>query len=496
LILLDQVKPMTRSVQSLVRAACLVLPIWFLISEAVVEAQNAPKPSFDLDLSTPDVPAFTILGVAPTQIERPTTPKALGLSLLSSTTDSTNLIPNKYAVVAAPYWMQYASVTLDRYVRPDIRQSLMQTFTVSLATTPVSSNTDIGLGLSASPWAGHGSSAMADALVTLTAVDAKYSAAAGLFDVLNDIVNAKSLERLGTSPLRPGLQRFVDGPTPDLLKDFLEKRYEELFTSFVPNQAATKVIDAAALAKANAKALADAKKALNAAVDALFASDPLPLLAGPVGDLLRHVPEAPTDAASLQKARNIIAYRVLSQVIPAAIALESAAETNMRAAVAGVRSEDKLRMGWMLGLAGAFASRVPNDGFTSGRQLRWALWAAPAYRDENTHLEIVGVVKWIQRDALEGPNLFDVGARVVKQAGKGTFSAELLGRSDRSSTGSTPVTQRATINVDYQIAEKAFVTAAFGKDFADPSAGKPKGGLLSVLGVTIGLSKNPSVTAP
>jgi len=46
------------------------------------------------------------------------------------------------------------------------------------------------------------------------------------------------------------------------------------------------------------------------------------------------------------------------------------------------------------------------------------------------------------------------------------------------------------------VAERVFVTAAFGKDFADPSAGRPKGGLISVLGVTIGLSKNPTVQAP
>jgi hypothetical protein len=486
---------MIRPANSLVRCVWVALPICLLAPVAAVEAQSAAAPSFDLDLSTPDVPAFTILGVSPTQIERPTTPKALGLSLLSATTDTTNLIPNKYALVAAPYWMLHASVTLDQYVRPDVRQSLLQTLTVSLATTPVSSNTDIGLGLSASPWAGHGSSPFADALVTLMAVDAKESAALGLFDLLTDIVNAQSLDQHGNSPPRPGLQPFVDGPTPQLLKEFLEKRYEDLFTSVSPDPAVRKLVDAAALAKANARALADAKKALDAAVDALFASDPLPLLAGPVGELLRHVPEGPADARSLQEARHIIAYRALSQVIPAVTALKNAAEASMRTAVSDVRSEDKLRMGWMLGLAGAFASRVPNDRFSDGRQLRWALWASPAYRDERTHLEIVGVAKWIQRDPSEGPNLFDFGARVVKQAGKGAFSAELLGRTDRSSAGSSPATERATINIDYQIAEKVFVTAAFGKDFADPSASKPKGGLLSVLGVTIGMSKNPSVTA-
>ena len=79
------------------------MAISFLIPR-LVHAQTPP--SFELDLSTPDVPAFTILGVAPTQIERPLTPRALALSLLGAATDDENLIPNKYALVAAPFWMR------------------------------------------------------------------------------------------------------------------------------------------------------------------------------------------------------------------------------------------------------------------------------------------------------------------------------------------------------------------------------------------------------
>jgi hypothetical protein len=55
------------------------------------------------------------------------------------------------------------------------------------------------------------------------------------------------------------------------------------------------------------------------------------------------------------------------------------------------------------------------------------------------------------------------------------------------------MTQRLTANLDYKIVDKAFVTVAFGTDFADPSAGKPKGGVVSMLGFSIGLSKNPTV---
>jgi hypothetical protein len=468
---------------------CTAMAISFLIPR-LVHAQTPPP--FELDLSTPDVPAFTILGVAPTPTERPLTPRALALSLLGAATDDENLIPNKYALVAAPFWMRPNKLTIADYFRPTVRESLAQTFTFSLATTPVSSNTDIGVGLSVSPWAGHGSAAFADALASLQAINARYLAADGLVALLTEIANGKSLDPLGTSPLRPVLQGFIDRPNAEALKDFLQRRYEELFTSVVPDPALKGIVDPDAIAQQKKTALATAKRALGTAVDTLFASDPLPVLSGPVGDLLRHVPEAPTDSKSIQEARSIIAYRVLAQVIPPVALLKSSAETAMKASVAEVHSEDKLRMGWMLGVAGAFASRVPNDAFTGGQQLRWAFWASPAYRNEAVHVEIIGIVKWIQRDVVEGPDLFDFGARVVKQAGRTAVSAEFLGRTERADE-TAPVTQRLTANVDYKIVDKAFVTVAFGKDFADPSAGKPKGGIVSILGFSIGLSKNPTV---
>ena len=491
---------MTRLIRTSVRATIL-LPACLVAGAALVEGQTPAKPAFDLDLSTPDVPAFTILGVSPTQIERPTTPKAFGLSLLSATTDGTSLVPNKYAVVVSPYWMQHAAVTLDKYVRPGVEQSLVQTLTVSFATARSSAaatanSTDIALGLSASLWAGHGSTAFAKQLVTLLALDVKLLAADSLSEDLAEIVKAHALNGLGTSPSRGALQRFIDGPTQDSLKEFLNKRYGEHFSGIVADQNAVKLIDGTTLAAEKAKALAAAEKALDAAVDSLFASDPLPLLAGAVGELLRHVPEAPTDAAAIRAAREIVAFRALSQVAVSVKALKDAAESGVKATVAGVRSEDKLRVGWMLGLTGAIGSRVPDERFADARQLRWAVWASPAYRSDGTNVDVIGVVKWIQRDATEGPNLFDAGVRVVKQAGGASFSAEYLGRTENSSAGASAKTERATVNFDYKIVEKVFVTAAFGKDFADPSAGKPKGGLLSILGVTIGLSKSPSVQAP
>jgi hypothetical protein len=455
-------------------------------------AYGQTAPPFELDLDTPDVPAFSILGIAPTQIERPTTPKALALSLLSSSTDDSNLIPNKYAVIAAPFWMRPNSLTLAQYVRPNIHQSLAQTFTVSLATTPASTNTDIGFGFSTAPFAGHGSTGFAEALIALNVASVRYRAAERLATLIEGVVTSKSVSAVQPDALKTELQKFVDRPDPVVLKTALQQHYELVFKSVVIDAAQMGIVDAEAEATARTGALQDGRKALGAAVDGLFESDPLPLLAGPVGDLLRHIPAASSDDEPLRQARQIIAYRALAQLLPSIRTMRSAAEAAMRATVADVRDEDKMRVGPMLSFSAAMASRMPNDRFTDGRQLRWAVWAAPAYRSDRSHVDIIGVLKWIQRDAAEGSNLFDAGIRVIKQAGATAVGAEFLSRIDRSNDD-TPTTQRLTANVDYKIAEKVFVTFSFGKDFADPSIGKPKGALVSILGLSLGLSKNPSV---
>src|SRR5262245_30927052 len=63
-------------------------------------------PDFD-KLNTADAPAFVVLGVAPTEIQRPSTPRALAVSLGSLVTGggSTFNVPKDIAIEFAPYWL-------------------------------------------------------------------------------------------------------------------------------------------------------------------------------------------------------------------------------------------------------------------------------------------------------------------------------------------------------------------------------------------------------
>jgi hypothetical protein len=140
-----------------------------LCAFTIVAAPLRAQPPLMLDnLKTPTSPAFVILGVEPTSVERPTTPRAFALSLLSSATEpGAGLIPEDYAAELAPYWMApQRHLTWDEYFNPTPFQSIRQTFSVSLATHTFSATdttTGIGIGVRLTPFAGRASS-MADSL--------------------------------------------------------------------------------------------------------------------------------------------------------------------------------------------------------------------------------------------------------------------------------------------------------------------------------------------
>lgn len=141
----------------------------FLCALTLLSAPLDAQQNFTLEnLKTPSSPAFVILGVEPTSVERPTTPRAFALSLLSpATRPGGGLIPEDYAAEVAPYWMTpQRQLTWEEYSNPDPLQSALQTFSISLATHTFSetdTTTGVGIGLSVTPFAGH-ASRVADSL--------------------------------------------------------------------------------------------------------------------------------------------------------------------------------------------------------------------------------------------------------------------------------------------------------------------------------------------
>jgi hypothetical protein len=112
-------------------------------------------------LRTPIAPAFALLGLTPISIERPSTPRAFAVSVLSATQRFSEL-PDSWALELAPYWLRpHPLLTYDAYYRPGVIDALMQTLSVSIATSArdtIRNTTDLGIGVRTQPLPGRESS--------------------------------------------------------------------------------------------------------------------------------------------------------------------------------------------------------------------------------------------------------------------------------------------------------------------------------------------------
>lgn len=98
-------------------------------------------------LRTPDSPAFAILGVSPTTIQNPTTPRDLAVALSSFLKDGSLLVPDSLAVETAPYWfLNHDRLTYADYAAADVGQ-LWRNFSASLGTTGVAEDGSRSLGV-------------------------------------------------------------------------------------------------------------------------------------------------------------------------------------------------------------------------------------------------------------------------------------------------------------------------------------------------------------
>jgi len=87
-------------------------------------------------IRTPNSPAFSILGIQPTSVERPNTPADLTISI-DNATEGFSEFPQNYALEFSPYWMTRAprSVTWQDDVKRTLPKSIARTFSISFATT-------------------------------------------------------------------------------------------------------------------------------------------------------------------------------------------------------------------------------------------------------------------------------------------------------------------------------------------------------------------------
>lgn len=127
-----------------VRAACagaLAVAQSFISLSGHAQDKKPPKAeerSLDAEVDamrTPSSPAFVLLDVAPAAVERPSTPNAFAVSLLSAF-KSGDTLPKNYALETAPYWLfSHPDLTYGQYFNGGLGQTLLQTLSLSLVTS-------------------------------------------------------------------------------------------------------------------------------------------------------------------------------------------------------------------------------------------------------------------------------------------------------------------------------------------------------------------------
>ena len=220
-----QPRTVTSSSKSKMRhiAISITVSLGLLFAGEHCSAQSSDTlPKFNT-LRTPVSPAFTILGIAPTEIERPQTPSEFTASLLKATSDFTEL-PTDYSVEVSPYWMRSRRLLTWRTdTTRSILESIQRTLTLSIAAAQVgdseNSATGLGAGVRFSLFSGDMSDESQKALVAAEKLLRKN---ASLFYEATAQARSAADEKLVAD-----LRRASDTPDPDVRKSQLEAARSE-----------------------------------------------------------------------------------------------------------------------------------------------------------------------------------------------------------------------------------------------------------------------------
>ncbi len=138
-------------------------------------------------------------------------------------------------------------------------------------------------------------------------------------------------------------------------------------------------------------------------------------------------------------------------------------------------------------MAGAVAGSSPTNSYNDLQSSRWAIWASLNWRPKGNDFYVTVLGRYIGNNRFEnytdGSNLVDLGTRFNYDIGKFSASLEYLQRFDFEATSSTADNRLAAIG-SYQLSDKFYLTATFGKDFSAVD------NIIAMAGVNFGFSKS------
>ena len=471
------------------------LKVWGSIATVVLCGSSvfaqADRPSLD-DLKAPPSPAFVLLDVSPSKVERPQSVRPLVLSALSAI--STDGFPKNYAVEFAPYWLGMPKLTFDQYYNSTVGQSLVRHLSVSVATTPLEGapGTSIGVGARTLPFPGRPHPKLQALRDRLTELQLKLIDEEGFFSrherlitLLREAQGAAvqaTAEELSTKPFEDLIDRMIDLDIEvkkrEIERDAIQSDLEELKNLPLEQQQAKKA-ELEEQQKKVAAALADARKQRSQLA----------------GEMLKAIQQ--TDIAKnleIEKQFEILVARYdAAQKVRAA-----RLNAQLRSTALDIQELDTRRVGLLLSVATALAWDIADDQTSETSLSRVGLWVTPGYsrvrctgtgpgQTCSTALDLLGVVRYLDdRRTPDSDSIWELGARVIWRARtKLAVSGEWLGRTGEEEPGS-----RLVGVAEYQITDSIFLYASFGRDFEEAGARR---NLVSTIGLSFGLGRRPII---
>jgi hypothetical protein len=383
--------------------------IFFFLNAVIsingISAQPISSGSTEIDLDdfrTPTAPGFVLIGETPSAVERPETPKAFAVSLLSAGSQG-DLIPENYALEVAPYWLvSHPKLTFEQRYDHKPLQTVLKNLSVSLVTTKIDDLPESGevrdavsLGLRSQFLGGKASSEMVDAINRLK-IELKVKQ-------LILLLLSESAE----------ISTTMDEFKEHLLDTFLELENDP--------------------ARLNIRELPNEERAIR--------------IESMKKDALRYL----SDKTASNEEEVKVVFESLQEMVT----------SDMTKVIQELREINKRPVGWVMEFAGAVAWDFRDNDFETGRFMRGGFWSTVTYRMPRPLIDFILVGRYIRDElGIEESNDVDVGARILYQYEKLGISAEFVERFKEYSDN----TRRIVGILEYRVGEGSYVTASFGKD--------------------------------
>jgi hypothetical protein len=423
----------------------IILWMGLAMSSAIASADDADTasadkkaediPDFD-KIRTLDSPAFTLLGVSPSAIDRPTTPKQLTASLGGFLAEGGVAIPKNLAVEFSPYWLiSHPTVTAEAYQGRGTLMQFLQNITISIGTS---------------------TAVRGDEMAAMTTADAHTdsSLAAGARTFFDITAKPVACTKADIEELRKlaGSTTVTDGPEGLAINARLALAGQE------------KELADRELAAKFSKLDEDERRTTRVAVDI--------------------IKDRGAIAVGIERAKK--AADVIVGLNEEYKSLKVTRVRAMKEKLAKVCTDgsETARQGLVAELAVA-ASELFLDGSTSDHHYgNGAIWATLAYERPGWTGLAVARGRSLKVTGSERDRFFETGLRLIRSKDSYAASIELMMRAPTT-------TYRVAAALDYHLQDNTWLTFSFGRDFASGEGGS----LFSLANIKFGIG-DPEIVPP